>query len=38
VQNCKGQKENLMGSVLSQGAAKHVTGIVDIFICFSPEN
>jgi hypothetical protein len=34
MKNYKGQKENFMGSVGPQGAAKHVTEIVDVLKCF----
>jgi cytochrome c556 len=38
MENYKGQKENFTGNVGPQGAAKHVTEIVDIFYCFSAKN
>jgi hypothetical protein len=30
MENYKGQRENFMGTVVSQGAVKHVTEIVDV--------
>jgi hypothetical protein len=38
MEHCEGQRENFMGSVGPQGAAKLVMYIVDIVNCFSVKN